>query len=100
MPVRQTTDFQFAGGGTVDDFTTPGWEGDPVHGCAQVVQQRPRELLSDHKRIRKEPWVAILETPLAVSEKLGDSVLEHLMQSCREALPGWNRRVRMVSAGT
>jgi hypothetical protein len=31
--------------------------------------------------------------PVVVAEKVADRVLDHLMQSRREALPGWNRRV-------
>src|SRR5229473_5575983 len=67
----------------------------------QVVQQRPRTLLSDHKRIRERTVSghtgaysdARRAMPVEVAEKVADRVLEHLMQSRREALPGWNRRV-------
>lgn len=67
----------------------------------QVVQQRPRTLLSEHKRLREGTVSchtgaysdARQEMPLLVVEKVADCVLDHLMQSRREALPGWNRRV-------
>src|ERR1019366_7972863 len=67
----------------------------------QVVQQRPRTLLSDHKRLREGTVSchtgaysdARREMPLLVAEKVADCVLGHLMPSRREALPGWNRRV-------
>jgi len=67
----------------------------------QVVQQRPRMLLSDHKRLREGTVSchtgaysdARQEMPLRVAEKVADCVLDHLMQSHREVLPGWNRRV-------
>jgi len=67
----------------------------------QVVQQPPRSLLSDHKRILEGTVSchtgaysdARQAMPLVVAEKVADHVLEHLMQTCRQALPDWSRRV-------
>ena len=55
----------------------------------QVVQQRPRALLSDHKRIREGTVSchtgaysdARQAMPLVVAEKVADHVLDHLLQS-------------------
>jgi putative transposase len=74
----------------------------------QVVQQRPRTLLSDHKRLREGTVSchtgaysdARREMPLLVAEKVADCVLGHLMPSRREALPGWNRRVFILDGTT
>lgn len=70
----------------------------------QVVQQRPRALLSDHKRIREGTVSchtgaysdARQAMPVVVAEKVADRVLEHLLQNRRAALPGWERRVFML----
>jgi putative transposase len=67
----------------------------------QVIQQQPRSLLSDHKRILEGRVSchtgaysdARQAMPLVVAEKVADHVLEHLMQTCRQALPDWSRRV-------
>ena len=74
----------------------------------QVVQQRPRALLSDHKRIREGTVSchtgaysdARQAMPLVVAEKVADHVLDHLLQSRREALPGWNRRVFILDGSS
>jgi len=74
----------------------------------QVVQHRPRKLLSDHKRIRERTVSchtgaysdARQAMPLAVAEKVADRVLDHLMQSQREALPGWGRRVFILDGSS
>ena len=62
----------------------------------QVVQQRPQALLSDHKRIRQATVSchtgaysdARQAMPVEAAEKVADRVLEHLLHSRREALPG------------
>jgi putative transposase len=67
----------------------------------QVIQQRPRALLSAHKRIREGTVSchtgaysdARHALPVEVAEKVADRVMEHLLQGHREALSGWNRRV-------
>src|SRR5437879_875659 len=67
----------------------------------QVVQQRPQTLLSDHKRIRERTVSchtgaysdARRAVPMVVTEKVADRVLEHLLVTRREALPGWDRCV-------
>jgi hypothetical protein len=74
----------------------------------QVVQQRPRALLSSHKRIREGTVSchtgaysdARHAIPLAVAEKVADRVLDHLMQGRREALPGWSRRVFILDGSS
>jgi putative transposase len=74
----------------------------------QVVQHRPRALLSNHKRIREATVSchtgaysdARQAMPLAVAEKVADRVLDHLMESRREALPGWNRRVFILDGSS
>src|SRR6266403_2744789 len=74
----------------------------------QVVQQRPRALLSTHKRIREGTVSchtgaysdARHAMPLVVAEKVADRVLDHLMPGQREALPGWNRRVFIVDGSS
>jgi hypothetical protein len=66
----------------------------------QVIQQRPRALLSAHKRIREGTVSchtgaysdARHALPVEVAEKVADRVMEHLLRGHREALPGWNRR--------
>jgi putative transposase len=74
----------------------------------QVVQQRPRELLSDHKRLREGTVSchtgaysdARLAMPVLVAETVADRVLEHLQLSRREALPGWGRRVFILDGSS
>ena len=74
----------------------------------QVVQHRPRALLSKHKRIREGTVSchtgaysdARQAMPLAVAEKVADRVLDHLTQSRREALPGWSRRVFILDGSS
>lgn len=74
----------------------------------QVVQQQPRVLLSDHKRILEGTVSchtgaysdARQAIPVAVAERVADRVLDHLMQSRREALPGWNRRVFILDGSS
>jgi putative transposase len=74
----------------------------------QVVQHRPRALLSKHKRILEGTVSchtgaysdARQALPLAVAEKVADRVLDHLMESRREALPGWNRRVFILDGSS
>src|SRR5258708_36269052 len=67
----------------------------------QIVQQQPRALLSDHKRIREGRVSchtgaysdARQAMPLTVAEKVADRVLNHLLPTRRQALPGWDRPV-------
>jgi putative transposase len=74
----------------------------------QVVQQRPRALLSDHKRIREATVSchtgaysdARQAMPVVVAEKVADRVLDHLLQGRREALPGWDRRVFILDGSS
>jgi putative transposase len=74
----------------------------------QVVQQRPRSLLPDHKRIREGTVSghtgaysdARQAMPLVVAEKVADRLVEHLMQFRRPALAGWDRRVFVLDGST
>jgi putative transposase len=74
----------------------------------QVVQQRPRTLLPDHKRIRERTVSchtgaysdARRAMPVIAAEKVADRVLEHLMQCRRQALPSWDRRVFVLDGST
>jgi hypothetical protein len=74
----------------------------------QVVQQRPRALLSDHKRIREATVSchtgaysdARQAMPVVVAEKVADRVLDHLLQGHREALLGWDRRVFILDGSS
>ena len=74
----------------------------------QVVQQQPRVLLSDHKRIREGTVSchtgaysdARQAMPLVVAEKVADRVLDHLLRGRREALPGWSRRVFILDGSS
>jgi putative transposase len=74
----------------------------------QVVQQQPRTLLSDHKRIRETTVSchtgaysdARRAMPVVVAEKVADRVLDHLLQSRREALLGWTRRVFILDGSS
>ena len=67
----------------------------------QIVRQQPRALLSDHKRIREGRVSchtgaysdARQAMPLTVAEKVADRVLNHLLPTRRQALPGWDRPV-------
>lgn len=67
----------------------------------QVVQKQPQPLLSDHKRILQSTVSchtgaysdARQAMPGVVTERVADQVLDHLMRTQREALPGWTRRV-------
>lgn len=73
----------------------------------QVVQMRPRALLSDHKRLREATVSAHTgaysdarqRMPVKVAEKVADRVFEHLLPR-REALPGWDRRVFILDGST
>jgi putative transposase len=74
----------------------------------QVVQQQPQSLLPCHKRILEGTVSchtgaysdARQAMPVVVAEKVADRVLEHLMQNCRPALPGWNQRVFIVDGSS
>lgn len=74
----------------------------------QVVQRRPQPLLSKHKRILEGTVSchtgaysdARQAMPVVVAEKVADRVLDHLTQSQREALPGWNRRVFILDGSS
>lgn len=74
----------------------------------QVVQQRPRSLLPDHKRIREGTVSghtgaysdARQAMPLVVAEKVADRLVEHLMQFRRPALADWDRRVFVLDGST
>lgn len=67
----------------------------------QIVQQQPRALLSDHKRIRQGTVSchtgaysdARQAMPLTVAEKVADRLWNHLLPTRRQALPGWDRPV-------
>ena len=73
----------------------------------QVVQRRPRVLLSDHKRIREDKVScsttaycdARHELPLKLIEKVADRVVDQLTLHRPQALPDWDRRV-LVLDGT
>lgn len=73
----------------------------------QVVQGRPKVLLSDHKRLREgtvSPHTGAYSDarqlmPLEAAEKVADRVFEHLLPR-REALPGWGRQVFIVDGST
>ena len=74
----------------------------------QVVQQQPQSLLSDHKRILEATVSchtgaysdARQAMPVMVAEKVADRVLDHLLQTRREALPGWTRRVFILDGSS
>jgi hypothetical protein len=75
----------------------------------QVVQQRPRMLLSDHKRIRERTMSchtgaysdARQRMPVVIAEKVADSVFDHLMvDNHGEVLPGWKRRVFILDGSS
>jgi hypothetical protein len=74
----------------------------------QVVQRQPQALLSKHKRILEGTVGchtgaysdARQAMPVAVAERVADRVLDHLTQSHREALPGWNRRVFILDGSS
>src|SRR5580698_7143977 len=74
----------------------------------QVVQRLPQALLSDHKRIREGTVSchtgafsdARQAVPVVVAERTADRVLNHLLQSRRDALPGWDRRVFVLDGTT
>src|SRR5882724_5197886 len=74
----------------------------------QVVENRPAALRGDHKRIR-EGTVSVHtgahsdarhKMPVKAAERMGDRVFEHLMQTWREALPGWDRRVFVLDGSS
>ncbi len=74
----------------------------------QIVEKRPAALLGDHKRVR-EATVSVhtgaysdarQKMPVAAAERVGDRVLEHLMQTRREVLPGWERRVFILDGSS
>jgi hypothetical protein len=74
----------------------------------QVVQGPPKQLLPNHKRIREGTVSchtgaysdARQAVPVAVAEAVADRVSDHLMKTCREALPGWNRRVFILDGSS
>lgn len=74
----------------------------------QVVQRQPQSLLSDHKRILQKTVSchtgaysdARQAMPVAVAEKVADRVLDYLLPTPREALPGWNRRVFILDGSS
>jgi len=74
----------------------------------QVVQRQPRVLLSDHKRILEGRVSchtgaysdARQAMPVAVAENVADRVLNHLLSSRREALPGWDRRTFILDGSS
>jgi hypothetical protein len=74
----------------------------------QVVQQRPRILLTDHKRNREGTVSchtgaysdARQAMPVKAAERVADRVLAHLLQRRREALPAWNRRVFVLDGSS
>lgn len=73
-----------------------------------VVQGPPHQLLPNHKRVREGTVSchtgacsdARQAIPVVVSEKVADRVLDHLMKTCREALPGWSRRVFILDGSS
>lgn len=74
----------------------------------RVVQGPPHQLLPNHKRIREGTVSchtgaysdARHAIPVVVAEEVADRVLDHLMETCREALPGWNRRVFILDGSS
>jgi Transposase DDE domain len=74
----------------------------------QIVQRWPRDLLSDHKRLRQGTVSchtgaysdARHAMPLLVAERVADRLLDYLLQRRREALPGWDRRVFMLDGSS
>lgn len=74
----------------------------------QVAQRQPQALLSKHKRILEGTVSchtgaysdARQAMPVVVAEKVADRVLDHLTQSRREALPGWDRRVFILDGSS
>src|SRR5713226_8959359 len=80
----------------------------------QTVEKRPAALLGNHKRIR-EGTVSVhtgaysdarQKMAVKAAERVGDRVFEHLivfehlMQTRREALPGWDRRVFVLDGSS
>ena len=74
----------------------------------QVVQQQPQALLPEHKRILEGTVSchtgaysdARQAMPLGVAEKVADRVLDHLLQTSRDALPDWDRRVFILDGSS
>jgi hypothetical protein len=74
----------------------------------RVAQGPPHQLLPDHKRIRDGTVSchtgaysdARQAIPVVATEKVADRVLNHLMKTCRKALPGWNRRVFILDGSS
>lgn len=74
----------------------------------QVTEMRPQALLSDHKRIREGTVSshtgaysdARHKMPLEVANQVSDRVFGHLLQTRREALPGWDRRVFVLDGSS
>jgi putative transposase len=74
----------------------------------RVVQGPPHQLMPNHKRIREGTVSchtgaysdARQAIPVVVAEKVADRVLAHLMKTCRDALPGWNRRVFILDGSS
>jgi putative transposase len=73
-----------------------------------VVHGPPHQLLPHHKRIREGTVSchtgaysdARQAIPVGVAEQVADRVLDHLMTTCREALPGWKRRVFILDGSS
>jgi hypothetical protein len=75
----------------------------------QVVHHHPQTLLSGHKRILAGTVSchtgaysdARQAMPVVVTEKVADRVLNHLLlETSREALPGWSRQVFILDGST
>jgi hypothetical protein len=72
------------------------------------VQRLPQPLLSEHKRILQATVSchtgaysdARQAMPVVATEKVADRVLDHLLQTRREALPGWSRRVFVLDGSS
>jgi hypothetical protein len=73
-----------------------------------VVQGPPHQLRPNHKRIREGTVSchtgaysdARHAIPVVVAEEVADRVLDHLMKTCREGLPGWSRRVFILDGSS
>jgi hypothetical protein len=86
------------------------WDGKATLSTAvqQIVENRPAALLGDHKRVREGTVSVHTEAysdarqkmPVKAAERVGDRVFEHLMQTWREALPGWDRRVFVLDGSS
>ncbi|SRR6266700_184381 len=74
-----------------------------------LVQGPPHQLLPNHKRVRERTLSchtgacsdARQALPVIATEKVADHVTDHLMiKTCREALPGWSRRVFILDGSS